>query len=232
MSIKSNIKEFFKTESQKKKETKDEAQFQLYSGKKALKSEIKRLEKERKGLVLKYRSLREGTQEYHDTIKAFQNTEKSLKDCEDGLAIIEKTKNDLVSGAKTGSKSLNVGDTVSNAMKNILTVISSEDSAAVMTTEERNRVSYEIEKAYDSRLPENTLDDWREMSDECTSEEIISEDEYDEETIDKMDAMLSEMNKESRRKASKRENLLDKEIDDELLQVRSNLEKLKSEAVN
>ena len=228
MGIKSNIEEFFKTESQKKKEKKEEADFQLYAGKKTLKKEIKRLETEKKLLVIKYKSLRKGTPEYDNTVKAFSDANKSLEDCKDGLAIIEKTETSLVSQAKGGSQPVNVGNIVSTAMKQILDIISSEESAGVMTIEERDRVAYGIEKAY-NELPEDTIEDWKELVNGYNSGGMIDE-EYDEDTIDEIESMLEEINKEANQRASKRNNAIDKEIEDELAQVRSDRKKLESES--
>ena len=221
------IKEFFKSEATKRKESREEAEFQLYASEKELVRDRKRLEKERGMLLNKYRTLQKDTPEYNSTVSAFKSSSKKLEDCKRSLDIIDKTKGKLISAGKGGTKSLNYGDIVSNAMKQILGIVSSEEAAGAMTKEERDRVAFGIEKALRD-LPEDSLDDWAEMVDDDESGGMVEED-YDD-TIEEMDRMIADIDRESKQKSSKREGNINKEIEDELAQVRADRMRLEAEA--
>lgn len=225
MSIGANIKEFFKSEAQKKKEKKDENEYKLYLGKRELLKEKKRLDEELKSSVRKFKKHKEGSPEYNNAVLEFANAKKSLAKCESGLGQIKKAETELLRGSIGGTRPANVGDIVTSCMMNIRDIVLSDDSAGVITSAERDRAVYDINKMLGERR-EDTLDDWEEtMSKGKISDEY--EEDY-EDTIDEMKAMLVEMDESNERKKAKSENNIDKEIQDELNKVKSDRKKLES----
>jgi len=229
MGIKNNLQEIFKSEAQRGKERQEEREYKLYQSKRVLEKEIKRLEQEKKDLVKDYKKLKPNTKEYDDKVRAFGDANNSLTKCKDGLAIISKTQRDLIRGARNKSgESVNVGDTVDNAMKLILEAVSDEKAeAGVMDDDERERTMYGIGKQYDKRQSgEDSLENWKEVSrTHASAEEGYENDEENEESIVEMDAMAAEMENDAK---ARRKSGLNKEIEAELDRVRADRKNLES----
>ena len=250
MAITKGIKDFFKSESQKKAENlqekrkkNDEANFRVFEAKKTLTNEVDRLKKEKEKLVKKLDSLTEGTKKHDDAVKEFRDVNNSLKTCEKGLEIINDTEADLLNKNKGGTlpSSVNVDNIVTAAMQAILVVIENSEEGSievVMTATERNRIMYEIDKARTERQGTSTED--RDVSEwgrtKNAKEDEMDEDDY-EDTLDEIEATRNEMNEKSRQRASDRATLrrernsdANKEIEEELAKAKSDREKLESES--
>jgi len=224
MSFIDDIKKIFKGGAPKK----EDAEFKLYTIEARTKREIKRLEIEKQKLAVKYKSLREGSKEFDDTIKAFNRVEKDWAKCKRTLDVIADTKGRLIGGtSKTGV--FNANDALSEAMREIVTITEPEPETGKMSAEEIDKTKYIINKRLEE-FPEDGIQEWEEILEETSDDFEYASDELDRASaIDKMEAIYAESRKKSSEKIGKLDGELNKEIEDDLAKIKADRKKLESE---